>query len=169
MDAPISGRAQRTEPAVNLEAGAERSPGYATAFTVQVPDAVADTRSVQEWARHILEDAPQVLKWLVFIGWKFVLRLRLAPRGTPGTVAGWTITETTPDSITLGVNSSLVAARKVLNVGANRLTLTTHVRYEHPAGRVLWAVIAPIHHRIEPLLLTLAASRSVTARAGGQR
>lgn len=105
----------------------------------------------------ILEDAPPLLKRFVFIGWKFVLRLRLAPRGVPGTVAGWTITRTTPDSITLEVKSSLVIARKVLNLDAHRLTLTTYVWYERSAGRVLWAAIAPIHHLIEPLLLTLAS------------
>ncbi len=159
MNVPSSGRARRTEPAVDVEAGS-RTPDYATAFAAHVVD--AGTSSAEQWARRILEDAPPILRWFVFIGWKFVLRLRLAPRGAPGAVAGWTITRTTPDSITLEVKSSLVTARKVLNVEANRLTLTTYVWYERSAGRVVWAAIAPVHHRIEPLLLTLAGSRDLT-------
>lgn len=73
---------------------------------------------------------------------------------------GWRIRTTTSDAITLEVGSTLVAARKVLRVDRDRLTLTTFVWYERTQGRVLWSVIAPIHHLIEPLLLRLGTSRS---------
>ena len=117
----------------------------------------------------ILEDAPLLLRWFVFIGWKFVLRFRLASRHMAGTLAGWTVSETTLHAVTLEVNSSLVVARKVLNVESNRLVLTTYVWYETTRGRVLWSAIAPLHHRIEPLLVTSALSRSRGERANEDR
>ncbi len=108
-----------------------------------------------------MEGAPRPLRWFVFVGWKFVLLLRLAPRGTPGTVAGWTVVgSATPASITLEVSSSLVSARKVVRVEGDRVTLATYVWYERTLGRVLWSALAPVHHRIEPLLITSAASRA---------
>lgn len=152
------GRARRIAPAAVLDPQDGRAPDYATSFAVDL--AHGDTRSAEGWVRSILEGAPVFLRWFVQFGWKFVLRLRLSPRGVGGTVAGWTIRRTTPDSIMLEVESSLIVARKVLRMEADhRLTLTTYVWYERRRGRLLWLAIAPVHHRVEPLLLTIAASR----------
>ncbi len=137
-------------------------PDYASSFAIEFPGAAHE--SPEQWARAILEGAPPLLRWFVLLGWKVVLRLRLAPRG-PDTVAGWTISTSTSDSITLEVQSGSLAARKVLLVDRDRLTLTTYVWYQRRAGRVIWSTLAPVHHRVEPLLMTLAASRGRTARA----
>ena len=150
-------RARRVEPPASAYVGGGDAPDYATAFAARLLD--RDDRSVEQWMRSILEDAPRILEWFVLLGWKLVLRLRLAPRGAPDAIAGWTIVETTPDSMVLEVRSSLVRARKVLDVEADRVRLTTYVWYESRAGRLVWSALAPVHHRIEPLLLTLAASR----------
>jgi hypothetical protein len=136
-------------------------PDYASTFAADV--AGTDTGSAEQWARTILERAPRPLRWFVLFGWKFVLRLRLAPAAAD-TVAGWTISTTTPDAITLEVKSSSITARKVLQVDQDRLTLSTYVWYQRRAGRLLWSALAPVHHRIEPLLLTLATSRRQPAR-----
>ena len=64
-----------------------------------------------------------------------------------------------PGSVALEVRSSSLTARKVLKVDAHGLTLTTYVWYEGTRGRVLWSAIAPVHHLIEPLLVTSAVSR----------
>jgi hypothetical protein len=141
-------RARRVEPPAGVA-------DYASSFAVDVP--LADARTPEQWARHTLEGAPLALRWFVLLGWRVVLRLRLAPRGAAGSIMGWRVSATTPDTITLEVGSSLVTARKVLTVEQNRVSMTTLVRYERALGRVLWSVIVPIHHRIEPLLLTLAA------------
>jgi hypothetical protein len=100
----------------------------------------------------------------MLFGWKTVLRLRLEPERSARNVLGWTIRTTTPDAITLEVHSSLLAARKVLKVDRDRLTLTTLVRYERPQGRLIWSALAPVHHRIEPWLLTLATARYRTSK-----
>ncbi len=162
-----SGRARRIEPAVTFDAGEGRAPDYATSFAADFPDAAA--QSAEQWARTILEGAPLLLRWFVFVGWKFVLRLRLAPQGTAGTVAGWTISTSPRDELVLEVTSSLVTAHKVLHVESSRLILTTYVWYEATRGRVLWSAIAPVHHLIEPLLMTMAASRVRDERANEHR
>lgn len=130
-------------------------PDYGSSFTADVP--AAGTASPEQWVRDILERAPLLLRWFVLVGWRFVLRLRLAPAG-PDTVAGWTISTITPEEITLEVESGSLSARKVLLVGPDRLTLSTYVWFRRRLGRVLWSTLAPVHHRIEPLLLTLATS-----------
>lgn len=164
MDDRRAGRARRIRPVAETDAEAGLAdPDYASSFAADVPG--AGTRSPEQWARSTLEGAPPALRWFVLIGWKVVLRLRLAPRGASGNIMGWTILTTTSDAITLEVSSGLVTARKVMRVDEDRLTLTTSVRYERALGRVLWSAIAPVHHRIEPLLLTLAASRGRDERA----
>ncbi|MEO6511938.1 MAG: hypothetical protein ABIO16_13150 [Nocardioides sp.] len=52
-----------------------------------------------------------------------------------------------------------------MRVDADRLTFSTYVWYERALGRIVWSVLAPIHHRVEPLLLTLATSRRRKERA----
>ena len=131
------------------------APDYGSSFAADLPG--ADNESPEQWARTILEGAPLLLRWFVLFGWKFVLRLRLAPRATD-VVAGWAISTTTSNAITLEVESGSIAARKVLLVEQNRLTLTTYVWYRRRLGRLLWSTLAPVHHRIEPLLMTLATS-----------
>ena len=154
---PAGGRVRRVEAAKEIDAGDGRAPDYSSAFAADVAD--ADDQSAEQWARTILEGAPRYLRWFVVMGWKLVLRLRLAPRGTAGTIAGWTETSRTPTSITLEVKSSLVTARKVLQVDANRVTLATYVSYEGRPGHVVWASLAPVHHLIEPMLVSSAVTR----------
>ncbi|CAN5628327.1 hypothetical protein BH10ACT10_BH10ACT10_24720 [soil metagenome] len=117
----------------------------------------------------MLEEAPRVLRWFVLIGWQAVLRLRLGPRGAASHVLGWTVRTPTPGRITLEVDSSLVAARNVFRVDHDLVTVTTLVWFERPRGRILWSVLAPVHHLVEPLLLTLATSRARDERATRNR
>ena len=130
---------------------------YASSFQVCLTDAGA--RSAVQWARSVFEGAPLVLRWFLVLGWTTVLRLRLGPRSSPDHVLGWEIASATPDTLTLRARSTLVTAHKVLAVDNGRLTVTTLVRYERPLARLVWSAIAPIHHRIEPLLITRAARR----------
>jgi hypothetical protein len=136
---------------------------YASSFAVDVPHAAANT--AEHWASRTLEGAPRALRWFVLFGWRVVLRLRLAPLGAAGSIMGWRVGATTPDTITLAVSSSLVAAHKLLTVEENRVVMTTYVRYERALGRVLWSVIVPIHHLVEPLLLTHAARSRLDGEA----
>jgi hypothetical protein len=156
-------RARRVKPAEDVDAeDGLASRDYASSFAVDCPGAGA--RSPEQWARATLEGAPRILRWFLLFGWKNVLRLQLEPERSAGNVMGWTIRTTTPDALTLDVHSSLLTARKVLKVDHDRLTLTTLVRYERRRGRLIWSTLAPVHHRIEPWLLTLATARYRTSR-----
>lgn len=156
MGPPRFGHAHRVDVADGVRAANTLAdPDYASAFQVST----IDDRSPEQWARRIFEDAPRLLRWFIVVGWKVALGLQLGPRASPDHVLGWKITTATPDGITLEVRSRLVTAAKVLQVESGRVTATTFVQYERWPGRIIWAVIAPVHHRTEPLLLTLAARR----------
>lgn len=138
-------------------------PDYASAFEVVIRG--VDVRSPEQWVRATFEDAPRAMRWLVVVGWRYVLGLRLGPRSSPAYVLGWKIVLATPDAITLEVRSALVTATKVLRVEGSRVRMTTFVHYERRVGRALWSAIAPVHHQTEPYLLGHAASypRSATS------
>jgi hypothetical protein len=137
--------------------------GYSSAFTVALPAAAASgnaATSPEQWARAVFEGAPRVLRWALVLGWRLVLRLRLDLVTSPERVLGWRIAGRSPGDVVLEARSALLTARKVIQVGDAHLTATTFVRFERRGGRWLWAVVAPVHHRTEPLLLTLAARRA---------
>lgn len=129
-----------------------------SAFAIPVPG--ADARSPEQWVRCMFEDAPRGVRWFVTSGWRLVLRLRLGPRSSPDHVAGWEIVTTAPDAIVLEARSPLLTARKVVRLEGTRIVVTTVVHPERRAGRVVWAVVAPVHHRTEPYLLERAAVAS---------
>ena len=131
---------------------------YASSFEISTAAGHAGCPP-DRWARAMLEDAPRALRWFVVLGWKTMLRLRLGPIGSPDHVLGWPIATSTADAITLEVSSPLITARKVVRVAPTRVTVTTHVRYQRRPARVIWSIVAPVHHRTEPLHLTMAASR----------
>lgn len=133
---------------------------YASSFEVVIAD--ARVRAPQDWAREMFERAPGALRWPVLVGWRAVLRLRLGPAHSPDHVLGWQITQSTESALVLESGSTLLTARKTFLVNASQIIVTTYVRYERPLGRYIWSVVAPVHHRTEPLLLT----RAVAHRAG---
>ena len=65
------------------------------------------------------------------------------------------------DVIVLGVEGRLVTPRVVLTGRDHRLVVTTLLRYEHPAARVLWTLVAPIHRGVARHLLD-RATRTAT-------
>ena len=128
---------------------------YASAFEVEI--AQGDDRSPEQWARAVFEDAPAAIRWFVVFGWRYVLRLRLGPR-SPDYVSGWKVRDTRPGGIILEVQSWLLTADKEIRVANGSVRMTTFVRYRRGMGRVIWTLVAPVHHRTEPYLLGYAAS-----------
>jgi hypothetical protein len=68
-------------------------------------------------------------------------------------VQGWLISSSGPGSITLEARSPLMVAHNVVAVRDATVVLVTLVHFTHRAGRVQWAVAAPIHNRVIPYLL----------------
>jgi hypothetical protein len=135
--------------------GLERS-DYASAFEVTI--AKGDGRSPEQWARAAFEEAPAALRWLVMFGWRFVLGLRLGPSSSPDYISGWRIRDARPGVIILEVHSWLLTADKEVRVASGSVRMSTFVSYKRGLGRAFWTLVAPVHHRTEPYLLSYAAS-----------
>ncbi|MFG2628469.1 DUF2867 domain-containing protein [Streptomyces sp. NPDC048473] len=154
-----------------LAAGA----GYASAFELPVAD--ARSRTPEQWARAVFEDAPVLLRGFLVLGWSLVLRIRLGPRPSPGHVLGWTVSDSAADSdtgrdagtgtdegpgsntTTLAAPSPLITTRNVAVVNASTVVWVTFVRFDRRIARPVWAMIAPIHHLAIPYLLRRAGRR----------
>jgi hypothetical protein len=131
---------------------------YASSFEIVRADVAG--YSAEQWARATFEGAPAGWRWALVFGWRAVLWLRLGPRHSPDHVLGWEISATTPSTLTLQARSVLVTAHKVVEVGDGRLTVSTLVRYERRWARPVWSALAPIHHVVEPRLITRAATHA---------
>jgi hypothetical protein len=151
-----SARAYRVVTAGTARAADGLAADYASSFEILGAD--VGRYSPRQWARAIFEGAPAVWRWVLIVGWRAVLRLRLGPRPSPDHVLGWQIVAATPNTLTLQARSALVTAHKVLEVGDGRLTVSTLIRYESRSARLIWSALAPVHHVIEPLLMTRAAA-----------
>ncbi|HEX3792805.1 MAG TPA: DUF2867 domain-containing protein [Pseudonocardiaceae bacterium] len=132
-------------------------PDYSSAFELSRPG--ADGWSPVRWARVTWEDCPRGVRWFLLAGWSVVLGLRLGPRPSPAHVLGWSIVAETPTAIVLAARSGLLVAQNVVLVQDSRVVWTTVVRFQRWPGRLLWSLVAPIHHRMVPRLLSAAAGR----------
>ena len=128
---------------------------YADSFTVSGPEG----RTAEQWARATFEGAARPVRWVLVLGWRVVLGLRLGPRPSPDHVLGWQIIDNSPDEIRLELRSPATTARLVVHVDGARVQLTTLVDHERRRSRPLWAVLAPVHRQFVPYLLTRAARR----------
>jgi hypothetical protein len=128
-------------------------PDYVDLFTV-VTGAARGT-SPEEWARAVAEEAAgrggQV-------AWRVLLGLRLDPRPSPDRVAGWTIAGRGRDWLRLAAASWFMTAELVFQVGDERLSVATLIRYDRPIAARIWPPLAAVvHRRSMPGLLRHAA------------
>jgi hypothetical protein len=115
-------------------------------------------RTAEQWARAVFEDASAATRWFLRTGWRTTLAAHLAPTGTPDHILGWPIATNTADHVTLALPSTFVTARLEFQTTADRVTVTTHVRHEHPASRPVWAVVCLVHEQVLPRLVARAAT-----------
>jgi hypothetical protein len=113
--------------------------------------------TAEDWARAAfragsLRDTKQLV-------WRRVLQLRLGPVDAPDRVAGWEIVDSRSDRVVLAAESWHLTARLVFEADAERAQVTTRVTYRHPAGRLVWAVVGPIHRHAVPDILAAARRR----------
>lgn len=126
-------------------------------------DATTSAGDAEAWAREVFEGPPLLVRLFLAVGWRWVLRLRLAARHAPESIAGWPIAERTPGSITMRADSPLIAADNRAEMTATGVRWVTIVDYHSRLGRLLWAVAAPIHQATIPLFLRRADKRLRTA------
>lgn len=127
-------------------------------YACEVTAAVGDSRSAEQWARATFAAAPRLLRWIIVVGWRVGLGLRLAPTSSPSHVLGWTVVSATPTTAVLGLESFALTARLVVTVEGARVVHATFLRYDRSLARLLWAVAEPIHRRVIPYLLQRAAA-----------
>jgi Protein of unknown function (DUF2867) len=153
-------RARRVEVPRAIQVDEEfAEPNYASAFELPTPD--AHSLTPEQWARATWEGAPVILRWLLTMGWAFVLGLRLGPRPSQKHVLGWLISDSGPDSMTLESRSRHLASQNIVVVNNSKVVWVTYVRFNRRLAGPLWAMAAPVHHRAIPCLLK-RASRSAT-------
>ena len=144
--------------------------GYADAFEVRLAD--GDDRSAEAFARCALEDAPWLVREMVWFVHRHVLRLRLAPRSAPGHVFGWRIVTSEPDVVQLEAVSPLLGRGVIVGRRPDpaRAVITTYVFFRRPTiGRAVWFLTGPLHRRVAVLLLERAAAGAARPRLAGVR
>jgi hypothetical protein len=131
---------------------------YDVAFEVECRE--SRPRSAEQWARAIFEDAPRVTRWFLIAGWT-AITCRLHPRRSESRVLGWQIDTASNDMAVMAVHARVgLTSHLVVSVDADRVTLASFVRYTgsaRPVARAVWAGTVPLHERILPHLLTMAA------------
>jgi hypothetical protein len=130
------------------------SPDYVDVFTVTAPG--AGDSSAEAWVRAAVEDTAGLggqIVWRVFCG------LRLDARPSREHIGGWTIAERTQRWIRLAAASWFMTVHLVAEIEKDRVTVGTFIRYDQPAGRLLWPPLAAVHRRLMPGLLRGTAAR----------
>jgi len=133
---------------------------YADAFEIRLR--ASDARSAEEFARCALEEAPWLVREMVRIAHRYLLRLRLGPRGAPDHLFGWKTLTSLPDVIHLEAVSPLLGRAAIVGrrPDSTRMVVTTYLFFTRPAlGHAVWAVVGPLHRRIAVYLLEYAAAR----------
>lgn len=130
---------------------------YADMFTV-----CADGDATPEqWARAIFGDVPSAGDRLV---WRGFLGLRLDPRRSPDTVAGWRVADRGPEWVRLEAASWYLTGNMIVRATGGRLSLATLLRYENAVGRALWPPLSAVHRALAPDVLRKAVA-SMEARS----
>lgn len=136
--------------------GALPQSGYAVAFELSHP--ATDTRSPEQWARAVWEQAPPPARRFLLVGWRIGLGLRLGPLDTPAHVLGWVLTSTTGRAVVLDARSRLMTARNVVELRGTRVRWITFVRFDRRPAGTLWLLAAPVHQVMITYLLRRAAA-----------
>jgi hypothetical protein len=116
-----------------------------------------DQRSALDWFRAAFEGAPRPMRWVLVVGWRAVLLLRLDGGTSPLSVLGWRVTRSDDTTAQLGADSPLMTAVLTLNLRDRDVEWTTDVSFRNRAGRILWALSGPLHRVVVPHRLRRAA------------
>ena len=157
MSRPGAVRARRVEVTDGIRAlHTLARPDYAAAREVMLRGNA--TRSAEQWARAIFEDAPAPCGAFVVAGGTPALGLCLEPRPSPDRVLGWSFVTTGSDKIILEEAFRYGTAHDVVHAEGSLVLVATFVGYEKSGGRPVRSIAAPLHLRIIPYPLGRAAS-----------
>jgi hypothetical protein len=147
--------------------GREDLAGADRAITYELAVSDARSMSAEQWARATWEGSPTIVRWLLILGWRFTLGLRLASGRSPTHVLGWRLLDDRPDTVTLQAGSALITSQNVVIVQQSTVLWTTLVRYERPLARPIWRLVELVHRTVLPY--TLSHARKVRQRECGRQ
>jgi hypothetical protein len=129
---------------------------YADAFHVEI--GVAQERTAEQWARALLEGAPDVMQKSLRRGWSG-LGLRLGPLRSDRFVLGWEVRRNLPESLVLGADSLLGLHGELLFWRQQEVLLfATFLQIDNHVARAVWAGVTPLHLRVVRKVLEQAGS-----------
>ncbi len=134
---------------------------YADAFEIRLPE--PDDRSVEQFVRTAVEEAPAPLLLTVRLAHKYLLRLRLGPRSSPDHVFGFKILKSERDLIHLEALSPVLGRAVIVGrrIDATRAVLTTYLFFARPtAALVVWKIAGPLHRKVAPYLMEHVAANT---------
>ena len=124
---------------------------YEDAFLLETGS--AQSRTAEQWARAMLEDAPMATRAALSRGW-FALGLRLGPTQSHRRVLGWEVRRSTPESALLAASSRLgFSAELLFKRQEQTLLFATLVQQEKGLARALWAGLGRPHRQVVRQLL----------------
>jgi hypothetical protein len=145
------------------------TPDYIDSFTLDTP--AARERSVEEWARAVLEEAALSRRYARRF-WR-LMGLRLGPPPySSAHVQGWAIAGTGADWIRLETQSWYMSAEAVCLVDDDQVSLSLSLHFDRqPVGRLVWAFVEGPHQRAVPVMLrqAVAVVAGSSPRHRGQR
>jgi len=128
---------------------------YYDAFLAET--AIAERGTGEDWARAVLEGAPLQVRSALLAGWTG-LGLKLGAVPAQSHVLGWELKRSDGEHALLAAGSRLgMPAELLLGRRPGGLFLATFVRHENAVASKVWAGIAPVHRRVVPHVLELAA------------
>jgi hypothetical protein len=152
---PCSAQALSTLRRVDYTDGCRMKTGHAREITAE------------EWARALLEQAPEATRRGLRRGWH-ALGVRLGPADDPSLVLGWEVRRSSEDCVVLGVRSWIGTDAEVLCLREpDALVVGTLVQLRNPVARAVWACIES-HHRKVVRHLVRSAGERVAASGRGQ-
>ena len=129
---------------------------YEDAFRVETGP--AHDRTGEQWARAILEGAPESMRSALSRGWS-ALGLRLGSTQSDRFVLGWQVRRSTPDLALLGASGRFGLSGELLfECRPHTLLFATFVQLDNRVARALCAGIAPRHRQVVRDLLSQASA-----------
>ena len=125
---------------------------YVDVFTSET---VGTTRTPEQWARALIEEAAGLGGRIVFRG---LLGLRLTRQRSPDHVGGWKIAGRGDGWIRLEAESWLLRAHIVVQVYEASVSAGTFLAYDRPIAKRIWTPASSFHRYAMPFLLRKAAA-----------
>ena len=109
--------------------------------------------SAQQWARLSLRGAQAGGGIFSLLVWQGVLGFNLDAFNAPGTVAGWRITDETPQRLVLDADGWLMRGRMVFEIVDQDVNWTTMLHYHRTLARRIWELAGHVHRAMVPRCL----------------